>query len=80
LLLATEAGNRGARERALLLVAYDTMYRRSKLVSLLLEDIIQIETNGITMASILIRKSKADQLVKGRRFNIFQQVTEDGQR
>ncbi|QWD80056.1 site-specific integrase [Polynucleobacter sp. MWH-Spelu-300-X4] len=76
LLLATEAGNRGARDRALLLVAYDTMCRRSELVSLLIEDIRYSETNGVTKASVLIRKSKTDQLAKGRRLNLSQQATE----
>ena len=32
LLAATEEGNRGARDRALLLIAYDTLCRRSELV------------------------------------------------
>jgi len=76
LLLATEAGNRGARDRALLLVAYDTMCRRSELVSLLIEDIRYSETNGVTKASVLIRKSKTDQLAKGRRLNLSQKATE----
>ena len=75
LLLATEAGNRGARDRALLLVAYDTMCRRSELISLLIEDIKYSETNGVTKASVLIRKSKTDQLAKGKRLNLSQQAT-----
>jgi integrase len=76
LLLATEAGNRGARDRALLLVAYDTMCRRSELVSLLIGDIRYSENNGVTKASVLIRKSKTDQLAKGRRLNLSQRTTE----
>lgn len=76
LLLATEAGNPGARDRALLLVAYDTMCRRSELVYLLIEDIRYTETNGVTKASVLIRKSKTDQLAKARRLNLSQQATE----
>jgi integrase len=76
LLLATEVANRGTRDRALLLVAYDTMCRRSELVSLLIEDIRYSETNGITKASVLIRKSKTDQLAKGRRLNLSQQASE----
>jgi len=76
LLLATEAGNQGARDRALLLVAYDTMCRRSELVSLLIEDIRYSENNGVTKASVLIRKSKTDQLAKGRRLNLSQRTTE----
>jgi integrase len=76
LLLAAEAGNRAARDRALLLVAYDTMCRRSELVSLLIEDIRYSETNGVTKASVLLRKSRADQLAKGRRLSLSQQATE----
>jgi integrase len=76
LLLATEAGNRGARDHALLLVAYDTMCRRSELVSLLIEDVRYSETNGVTKASVLIKKSKTDQLAKGRRLSLSLQATE----
>ena len=72
LLLAPEAGNRGIRDRAFLLVAYDTMCRRSELVSLLIEDIRYSENNRVTEASVLIRKSKTDQLAKGRRLNLSQ--------
>ena len=50
------------------------MCRRSELVSLLIEDIRYIETNGVTKASVLIKKSKKDQLAKGRRLNLSQQV------
>jgi integrase len=70
------AGNRSARDRALLLVAYDTMCRRSELVSLLIEDIRYSENNGVTMASVLIKKSKTDQLAKGRRLNLSQKSNE----
>lgn len=76
LLIATKAGNRGARDRALLLVAYDTMCRRSELASLLIEDISYSETNGITETSPLMRKSKTDQLAKGRRLNLSEKSTE----
>ena len=76
LLLATEAGNRVTRDRALLLAAYDTMRRKSELVSLIIEDIRYSETNQITKASVLIHKSKTDQLAKGRRLNLSEQATE----
>ena len=62
LIQATETGNRGARDRALLLAAYDTLCRRSELVSLLIEDIQFKDTNEGEVASVLIRKSKTDQL------------------
>jgi integrase len=67
LLQATEAGNRGARDRALLMIAYDTLCRRSELAELLIEDIKFNEAGGSLRASVLIRKSKTDQLGKGRR-------------
>jgi site-specific recombinase XerD len=76
LIQATEAGNRGARDRALLMVAYDTLCRRSELVSLLIEDIRLKDTNEGVVASVLIRKSKTDQLARGRRLNISIRTTE----
>lgn len=48
----------GLRDRALLLVAYDSMRRRSELISLRVEDIEWLVDGG---ASILLRKSKTDQ-------------------
>ena len=48
----------GLRDRALLLVAYDSMRRRSELISLRVEDIEWLADGG---ASILLRKSKTDQ-------------------
>jgi len=56
----TEVGNRGARDRALLLVAYDTLCRRSELVSLLIEYFKFKDTNEGVIASVLVRKSKTD--------------------
>lgn len=48
----------GLRDRALLLVAYDSMRRRSEMISLRFEDIEWLPDLG---ASILLRKSKTDQ-------------------
>lgn len=48
----------GRRDRALLLVAYDSMRRRSELIALRIEDIEWLADEG---ASILLRKSKTDQ-------------------
>jgi integrase len=73
---ATEAGNRGARDRALLLIAYDTLCRRSELVALLIEDIRFTKSGDGTKASVLIRKSKTDQLAKGRRLILSIKTTE----
>jgi len=53
----------GLRDKALLLVAYDSMRRRSELVSLRLEDIEWLSDKG---ASILLRKSKTDQYGCGK--------------
>ena len=60
----------GKRDRALLLLAYDTLGRRSELTSLRLED-IQLNNNG---ATILLRKSKTDQDAQGKWLNISQQT------
>lgn len=57
LLFTTGDDLRGERDRTLLMLAYDTMRRRSELASLLISDIR--ETN--TGASILLRRSKTDQ-------------------
>ena len=63
-LLAT-CGNdlHGLRNRALLLVAYDSMRRRSELTSLRVEDIEWLVEDG---ATILLRKSKTDQHGSGK--------------
>lgn len=58
LLAACEDDLHGLRDRALLMVAYDSMRRRSELISLRIEDIEWLPNNG---ASILLRKSKTDQ-------------------
>jgi len=57
---------RGVRDRALLLLAYDSMCRRSELVSLKIEDIILSEINDCTEMKIRLRKSKTDQELQGR--------------
>lgn len=61
LLLGTDDSIRGVRDRALLLVAYDTLCRRSELVSLEVKDVKINTKNGIETSSILLRKSKTDQ-------------------
>ena len=57
---------RGVRDRALLLLAYDSMCRRSELVSLKIEDIELCEANEYTKMKIRLRKSKTDQELQGR--------------
>jgi len=54
---------RGLRNKALLMLAYDSMRRRSELVSLRAED---LEINDSGLISILLRKSKTDQEATGQ--------------
>lgn len=53
---------RGKRDRMLLLLAFETMRRRSELVSLRIED---WETNNADSSQILLRQSKTDQTAMG---------------
>ena len=62
----TDDSERGIRDRALLLVAYDTLCRRSELVSLQIKDIRTVEKNGRQHTIILLRRSKTDQEAAGR--------------
>ena len=57
LLAAPGDGRIDVRNRALLAVAYDTLLRRSELVSLEVSDVLE-EINGT--ATVLVRRSKAD--------------------
>ncbi len=66
MLNATGDNIKGFRDRALLLVAYDTLCRRSELVSLRLEDVNTKIINGVENTTILLRKSKTDQDASGR--------------
>lgn len=63
--LLAACGNdiRGKRNRALLLFAYDSMRRRSEIVSLRIED---IEWGSEGCISILLKKSKTDQVGSGQ--------------
>ncbi|MBT8568909.1 tyrosine-type recombinase/integrase [Polynucleobacter paneuropaeus] len=74
LLLATDDSIRGIRDRALLLVAYDTLCRRSELVSLQVKDVKINIKNGIETSSILLRKSKTDQDSTGRWLHLSQRA------
>lgn len=66
MLCATANNLRGLRDRALLLLAYDSMCRRSELASLRVSD-IQIDAEGeATQMKIRLRKSKTDQELQGR--------------
>jgi site-specific recombinase XerD len=57
---------RGTRDRALLLLAYDSMCRRSELVSLKISDVNIREEDGVILMKIRLRKSKTDQELQGR--------------
>jgi site-specific recombinase XerD len=74
---ATENDLRGIRDRALLLVAYDTLCRRSELVDLLAEDIRREPTEKAesVQLSIKLRKSKTDQNSLGRWLHLTDQAS-----
>ncbi len=74
LLLATDDSIRGIRDRALLLVAYDTLCRRSELVSLQVKDVKTNIKNEIKTSSILLRKSKTDQDSTGKWLHLSQRA------
>jgi site-specific recombinase XerD len=70
MVLATEGNVRGLRDRALLLIAYDTLCRRSELTGLRIEDIKMSIQDGLEHMSILLRRSKTDQDSNGRILHI----------
>lgn len=63
---------RGLRNRALLLLAYDTMCRRSELVSLRVDEMEWLSDSGV---SILLRKSKTDQHGCGKWIHLSSEAT-----
>lgn len=74
MLSATDDSIRGIRDRALLLVAYDTLCRRSELVSLQVKDVKAFTNNGGESSSILLRKSKTDQDSTGKWLHLSQRA------
>jgi len=74
MLLATDNSIRGIRDRALLLVAYDTLCRRSELVSLQVKDVKINIKKDIQTSSILLRKSKTDQDSTGKWLHLSQRA------
>lgn len=74
MLLATDDSIRGIRDRAILLVAYDTLCRRSELVSLQVKDVKFSIKNGVESSSILLRKSKTDQDSTGKWLHLSQKA------
>jgi len=75
LIKTTNNSTIGLRNRALLLVAYDTMCRRSEIVSLRIEDIRYVKTNENMNCSIILRKSKTDQDAIGKHLHLSQKTT-----
>lgn len=75
LIYTTNNSSAGLRNRALLLVAYDTMCRRSEIVSLRIEDIRHVETNEDMNCSIILRKSKTDQDTIGKHLHLSRETT-----
>ena len=72
---------RGLRDKALLLLAYDSMRRRSELVSLCVEDMEWLPAVGVghavdVGASILLRKSKTDQMGSGKWIHLSSETTQ----
>lgn len=75
----TDNSLRGYRDRALLLIAYDTMCRRSELVKIRLDNIGQqnsFSKNTPTPTLIFIEQSKTDQEAKGRWLKISSRANE----
>ena len=66
MLNATSKNLRGIRDQALLLLAYDSMCRRSELVSLKISDIQIDEFENYAQMKVRLRKSKTDQELQGR--------------
>jgi site-specific recombinase XerD len=76
MLCATANNTRGIRDRALLLLAYDSMCRRSELVSLRITDIQIDELKNCTQMKVRLRKSKTDQELQGRWIFLTQRSTD----
>jgi site-specific recombinase XerD len=75
---ATDNSLRGCRDRALLLVAYDTMCRRSELVNIELQNIShqsRYPINNIQSTVVFVEQSKTDQEGHGRWLTISEQAS-----
>jgi len=78
MLEVTDESLRGLRDRALLQVAYDTMCRRSELVSLMVDDVdVQVidRRNNIESMVIFIEQSKTDQEANGRWLRVSKETS-----
>lgn len=79
IIAVTDESLRGYRDRALLLIAYDTMCRRSELVNIRLDNIGQqnsFSKNTATPTLIFIEQSKTDQEANGRWLKISNRANE----
>ena len=63
----------GLWDGALLQLAYDTLYRRSELVTLRMDDVVVAHYGDGIRYSILLRKSKVDQEARGRYLPLWAQ-------
>jgi len=66
MLKATDDNLRGIRDRALMLIAYDSLCRRSELVSLQVEDLVINNATTECLYKLRLRRSKTDQEATGR--------------
>jgi site-specific recombinase XerD len=76
---STDESLRGLRDRALLLVAYDTLCRRSELLSFKVEDIrtqVVLHPHRMALTAILLRRSKTDPEAHGRWIQITPRAAE----
>jgi site-specific recombinase XerD len=77
MLKSTDDSLHGVRDRALLLIAYDTLCRRSEIVNLLVDD-IKFNSSGNEkdkLISIKLRKSKTDQDSQGKWLHLSMPAT-----
>ncbi len=70
LLNATGDDIRGVRDRALLLVAYDSLCRRSGLIAIEVNQLEVTTSNGFEHMTVLIKRSKTDQDSMGRKLHL----------
>jgi site-specific recombinase XerD len=74
LLNATGDDIRGIRDKALLLLAYDSLCRRSELIAIEINHLDVTTSNGIEHMSVLIKRSKTDQDSMGRKLHLTQRA------
>jgi len=78
MLAATDDSLWGLRDRAMILISYETLCRRGEITTLLIEDIHympQKNSSSDRTASILLRRSKTDQDAQGRWLTLSDNAT-----